>query len=105
MAPKNLKQRIERAAFSRTYRVLLATFGGYTFTVGFFAFFSVLLALLGESPVEAMFWAVLSSFLIYTLVAIWAAATPRPWITSAIIVGGGAAMIGVAPILAAQLGQ
>ena len=52
-----------------------------------------------------MFWAVLSSFLICTLVAIWAAATPRPWITSAIIVGGGAAMIGVAPILAAQLGQ
>ena len=100
-----LKERIERAAFSRTYRVLLATFGGYAFTVGFFAFFSVILALLGTSRVEAMFWAVLTSFVIYTLVAIWALATIRPWPTSAIIIGGGAAMIGVTPILVAQLGQ
>ena len=100
-----LKRRIEQATFSRMYRILLATFGGYAFTVGFFAFFSVMLALLGATRVEAVFWAVLTSFLIYTLVAIWAVATPRPCTASAIIIGGGAAMIGVAPLLAAQLGQ
>ena len=101
----SLKERIQRVAFSRTYRVLLATFGGYAFTVGFFAFFSVALALFGTSQAEAVWWSVLTCFFVYTLVAIWAVATTSPWLTSTIIIGGGAAMIGVAPLLAAQLSQ
>lgn len=89
---------------SRIYRVLLAIFGGYAFTVGVFAFFSVLLALAGTTRVEAMWWGVLTSFLIYTLVVLWAVATARIWRTSLILISGSAVMIVGAPFLAAQLG-
>ena len=95
---------LDHGAGSRIYRVLLAIFGGYAFTAGFFAFFSVVLALFGANRVEAMWWAVLTSFLIYTLVAVWAASTTRPLQTSAIIIGGGIGMIGLAPLLAGRLG-
>ncbi|MEM7687531.1 MAG: hypothetical protein AAF291_00785 [Pseudomonadota bacterium] len=99
-----LNAKLERIGESRTYRVILAIFGGYVFTVGFFAFFSVALALAGTSRVEAMWWSVLTSFLIYTLIALWAAATVRPLATSAIILGSSAVMIALALPLAAGLG-
>lgn len=69
---------LDTAVTSRPYRVLLAIFGGYAFTVGFFAFLSVVLALLGATRVEGMWWGVLTSFLVYTLVVVWVAATRRP---------------------------
>ena len=80
---------LEDTAGGRIYRVLLAIFGGYAFTAGFFAFFSVLLSLVGVSRVEAMWWSVLTSFLIYTLVAVWAAAATRPLLTTVIIIVSG----------------
>ncbi|MEO0463236.1 MAG: iron uptake protein [Pseudomonadota bacterium] len=100
----NLVGHLERVGESRTYRVLLAIFGGYAFTVGFFAFLSVLLAVAGTSHVEAMWWGVLTSFLVYTLVVLWAVATGRIWRTSLILVGGAVVMIAGAPLLAPQLG-
>lgn len=100
----SLSSKLERICESRTYRVLLAVFGGYAFTVGFFAFLSVLLALAGTTRVEAMWWGVLTSFLIYTLVVLWAAATARIWRTSLILIGGSVVMITGAPLLATQLG-
>lgn len=101
----SVSDRLNSAIESRTYRVLLAIFGGYAFTVGFFAFLSVTLALLGTSRVEGMWWGVLTSFVVYTLVVIWAAATKRPWLTSLILIGGSIVMIMGAPLLAGQLGQ
>ncbi|MEM6475755.1 MAG: hypothetical protein AAF687_06270 [Pseudomonadota bacterium] len=100
----NTTHRIQSIGESRTYRVCLAIFGGYAFTVGFFAFLSVTLALLGTSRVEGMWWGVLTSFLIYTLVALWAAATTRIWLTSFILIGGAVVMILGAPFLAERLG-
>ncbi|MEM7218864.1 MAG: hypothetical protein AAF515_10895 [Pseudomonadota bacterium] len=94
---------LSAAISSRPYRALFAVFGGYAFTAGFFAFLSVLLALLGATRVEAMWWAVLSSFLVYTAVVIWVAATRRPWVTSLFIVAGALAMINGSPILAERL--
>ncbi|MEM1196614.1 MAG: hypothetical protein AAGH57_10960 [Pseudomonadota bacterium] len=98
-------QALNKAVGSRPYRVVLAVFGGYAFTAGFFAFLSVALAHAGASRVEGMWWGVLTSFVVYTLLVLWAAATRRPWVTSAIIVGGASAMIFLSPILATHLGQ
>ena len=100
-----LTARINLAIESRTYRTLLAILGGYAFTVGFFALLSVGLALLGTSRIEGMWWGVLTSFLVYTLVVIWVAATTRPWRTTAILAGGSFVMIWGAPLLAEQLGH
>lgn len=97
--------RLNSVVESRTYRVLLAIFGGYAFAAGFFAFLSVMLALLGTSRVEGMWWGVLTSFLVYTVVVLWAAATRRIWLTSIILIGSSALMIWGAPLLAKQLGQ
>ena len=99
-----LAQWLNQAVESRHYRVTLAIFGGYAFTAGFFAFLSVVLAHAGVTRVEGMWWGVLTSFLVYTALVIWAAATRRPWLTSAIILGGAGAMIFSSPILATHLG-
>lgn len=96
--------RLTTAIESRTYRVFLAIFGGYAFAAGFFAFLSVILALLGTSRVEGMWWGVLTSFIAYTFVVVWTAATKRIWLTSFILVGSSAAMIWGAPVIAKQLG-
>lgn len=98
-----LARRLNKAIQSRSYRIVLAVFGGYAFTAGFFAFLSVALAYAGATRVEGMWWAVLTSFLVYTLLVIWAAATRRVWMTSAVIIGGAALMIITSPILATQL--
>ena len=100
----NVGEKIDRIVESRTYRVFLAVFGGYAFTVGFFALLSVLLAFAGTTRVEAMWWSVLTSFLVYTFVVLWAAATARIWRTSLILIGGSVVMITGAPLLAPQLG-
>ena len=64
---------------------------------------TVALAYAGTTRVEGMWWAVLTSFLVYTGLVIWAAATRRVWMTSAVIIGGAALMIITSPILATQL--
>ncbi|MEM1133046.1 MAG: iron uptake protein [Pseudomonadota bacterium] len=93
--------RIRAVADSRTWRSVLAIFGGYAFTNGYVALLSVLLVYAGMDRGEAMWWPVLTAFLVFTAVVIWAAATTRPLLTSAIIIGGAAAMIAIAPWLAA----
>ncbi|MEM1143335.1 MAG: hypothetical protein AAGI88_12195 [Pseudomonadota bacterium] len=87
------------AVASRWFRVLLATFGGYAFTAGYFAFASVLLALLGVSRVEAMWWGVLTSFLVFTVVVVWVVATLRPAFTTVIVIVSSFIMINGAPRL------
>ncbi|MEM6857350.1 MAG: iron uptake protein [Pseudomonadota bacterium] len=95
--------RLNQAVESRSYRVILAVFGGYAFTAGFFAILSVALVYAGATRVEGMWWGVLTSFVVYTALVIWAAATRRVWLTSAIIIVGAAMMIIASPILAVQL--
>ncbi|MEM6483997.1 MAG: hypothetical protein AAF662_03280 [Pseudomonadota bacterium] len=91
------------AVTSRWFRVLVATFGGYAFTVGFFALFAVSLALLGVGRVEAMWWSVLTSFLIFTVVVVWVAATPHPGRATLAVLLSSFAMITGAPRLAGML--
>ncbi|MEO0462878.1 MAG: DUF3649 domain-containing protein [Pseudomonadota bacterium] len=87
---------------SRTFRTLLAVFGGYAFTSGYFAFLSVTLANSGVSRAEAMWWGVLTSFLVYTLIVIWVAGTTRPWLACTVVIGGSVALIAISPALVPQ---
>lgn len=103
--PSLMASTLSRVLESRTYRVLLATIGGYVFAAGFFAFASVTLALLGVTRAEAMWWTVITSFLVYTLVTIWVAATRRPGRTTLIIAATSIAMIVASPRLADLLGE
>ncbi|MEL7028734.1 MAG: iron uptake protein [Pseudomonadota bacterium] len=89
---------------SRTYRIILAVFGGYIFTAGFFAGLSVFLALMGTARIEALYWSILMSFLVFTSVVIGAVATTRPLLLSVILVVGASVMIGGAPLLTSRLG-
>lgn len=99
-----IDERVTAIINSRAFRVVLATFGGYAFTSGYFALLSVALAQVGLSRAEAMWWGVLTSFVIYTGIVIWVAATTRPMLTSSLIVGGAAAMIVISPIFAPERG-
>ena len=103
--PSLMASTLSRVLESRTYRVLLATIGGYVFAAGCFAFASVTLALLGVTRAEAMWWTVITSFLVYTLVTIWVAATRRPGRTTLIIAATSIAMIVASPRLADLLGE
>lgn len=102
-SPKPLAARVSGAVASRPFRALLAIFGGYAFSAGFFAFFSIALFAAGVSRAEAMWWGVLTSFLVYTVVILWAAASSKPALTTIIILGASAFMIGVSEPLALQL--
>lgn len=100
---KQILDRLDTAINSRACRVILAILGGYGFTSGYFAMLSIALVATGFNRPEAMWWGVLTSFLIYTIVVIWIAATKRPWLTSLLIIGGAAAMVTVSPSLALHL--
>lgn len=101
--PSSVSARINSALDSRPFRAILAIFGGYAFAAGFFAFLSVALYAAGVSRVEAMWWGVLTSFLIYTIVILWAAASNRPARTALLIIGGAALMIGLSEPFVLQL--
>ena len=95
---------LENETVNRAYRVFLAIFGGYAFSAGFFAFLSVSFAHLGTTRAEAMLWGVLTCFLVYVAVVIWAVATPHLLRTTLFITICSAAMILTSPPLAALLG-
>lgn len=100
---RSLSARVHDVVASRPFRALLAVFGGYAFSAGFFAFFSIALFAAGTSRAEAMWWGVLTSFLVYTVVILWAAATSKPARTTIIIVAASAFMLSVSEPLALQL--
>lgn len=95
-----LTDRLSVVLDNRLYRVCLGIFGGYAFTAGFFAFVSVLLAQAGAARIEAFFWAILTSFLVYTAVVIWAVATAQPARVTGVLIGGALVMVLSSPFLA-----
>lgn len=85
-------------------RVIAAVIAGYGFTWGCTAFSAALLVAAGMDLKEAMSLATMLGFLVYLAVCCWAFAAKsltRVWLA---LVGGGAAMTGLATLLSRALG-
>ncbi|MEM1381810.1 MAG: hypothetical protein AAGH41_14405 [Pseudomonadota bacterium] len=82
MSTMTLPQPVERSL-----RLALGTIGGYAFANGFIGSTGALLSRLGLAPGEASSIALLVGIFVFAGIVVWAAATTRLLITSAVVVG------------------
>ena len=80
--------------------ILIAIVGGYAFTSGYVAFFSVVLAKLGMEKGEAIMLSTMTGFIVYLCVILWIFTTQKMWRTSTVILLMAVVMIIVSPYLA-----
>ena len=69
----------ERQPVLTALRFLIAVVGGYALTAGYIAFGGLAFAWFGLPRSEASSLSILSGFLVYLAVVLWAAATRHPW--------------------------
>ena len=94
---------VPRARLRIVARVAAAVLGGYAFTWGFVAAGAALMFAAGMGFHDAEFLASALGLLGFVAVFLWAIATPRPGRCWAVLVGGAAAMAGLASAVQAAL--
>lgn len=88
---------------SKAVRIALGLVGGYAFTGGYMAIGPVLLAHLGVNRGEALLIGVMTGFLVFVGVIVWAAATRHLIRTTAAVVICAALMIYLAPLIVPEV--
>ena len=69
-----------------SFKVLIATLGGYAFISGYVAFVSIVLSKLGMEIGEAVMLSAMTGIIVYLCVIFWIFTTKKIWRTSAIII-------------------
>ncbi len=83
----------------RSLRILAAALGGYAFTSGYVASASTLLFVFGVTRGEAAILAVMTAFLMWLVVALWALGSSHPVRTAGLIVLASIVMLCAPPQL------
>ncbi len=82
------------------WRLIVAILGGYAFTSGYAAIVGTALPLVGVARADALVVAMITAFLVYATMILWAVATKHPWRFGGIVFAASLLMIIIAPRLA-----
>ena len=87
--------------FARVLRLIVAGFGGYAFAAGVVAVISAGLPNLGMAPTESATLGGLLGILVYLVIILWAASSPRPVRMAVVVATLSSIMLLSAPMMVA----